>query len=234
VAPPPALPESTKRWLVVAGSVALAVVIFAVGVASMRGNGEQLSEADGAPSAPPSSTPAPEESVLFAPLPAASVPVIVDAGDVVLAAVKSCLETNNLECARAALEPAVAAKAPSAFHVQLLYDLCELEGDHPCMSQIAKQHPKVDRRPKRERLLSLPGLADAAVASPETGSGDQARRLMVTDKAGARTLLETRVFGMTASRLEADLLWTICHEENDRACCATVDTLYPHLTHTAH
>lgn len=210
---------------------ALAVVIFALGLAARGGSDEQVAE--NATTTPPtlSSTPSPEESVLFAPLPVP--PIAVDAGDPVLAAVTACLARNDLPCAHTALEPAVSGKKPSAYHVQLLYDLCELQADRACMATLAKQHPKVDRRAQRERTLSVPGLASPTHAASGTSVGAQAHGLMATDPIGARRLLEVRVFGLKATRVEADLLWTICHDERDATCCATVDTLYPHLTHTA-
>lgn len=230
VAPPAPRNDPAKRWLVVAGSVSFAIMIFAVAVTSLRRAGEHAVETDSGPLLAPSSTPAPEESVLFGPSSVASAPP-VDAGDLVLAEVKACLRTNDLECAHSVLEPVVSGPNPEAYQVQLLYDLCELQVDRDCMARLAKQHPKVDKRAQRERTLSVPGLGSAAPAASGPDVGAQARDLMKTDRPAARTLLETRVFSLKASRGEANLLWIICHDEKDRTCCATIDTLYPHLSH---
>jgi hypothetical protein len=226
---PPPLSESTQRWLVIGGSVAAAVVLFAVVVAARRGGDDPVATEAAAPTQVPSSTPAPEESVLFAPVPVAPQPVTVDAGDAVLAAVMVCLRTNDLLCAHAALD---AEKKPSAYHVQVLYDLCEIEVDRECLAHLVKQHPKVDRRAQRERTLSVPGLASPGPGR-DGGVGDEAHSLMASDPGAVRKLLEARVFGLKANRWEADMLWTVCHDEKDRTCCATIDALYPNLSHKA-
>jgi serine/threonine protein kinase len=223
-ASPPPLSDSAKKWLVAAGSVAFVTVVFGVVVASMGGGREEAAGAGSAP--PPSSAPATEDSVLFAPLPVASAPPVVDAGDVVLAAVTACLVRNDLRCAHAALEPAASGKTASAYNVQLFYDLCELEVDRACMARVAKEHPKVDRRKQRERTLSVPGFSEA-----DASISDQGQRLKATDPPAFRALVESRVFGLKASRGEASALWDVCHAEKDRECCATIDTLYPRLQH---
>jgi hypothetical protein len=99
------------------------------------------------------------------------------------------------------------------------------------MARVAKQHPKVDRRKQRERTLSVPGFSSSAATDADASIGDQARRLKATDPAAARVLVESRVFSLKATRTEASILWDICRDEKDRECCATIDTLYPHLAH---
>jgi serine/threonine protein kinase len=229
LASPSPLPEATKKRLVIAGSVALAVGVFALVVTSVGATGGPVAGAGSAIVTPPPSAPATGDSVLFAPPPVAPAPAVLDAGDLVLAAVTACLAKNDIACAHAALEPVVSGEAPAAYHVQLLYDLCELEADTECLARVAKQHPKVDRRKQRERTLSVPSLASPPPPVAGASVAARARALATTDPAAARALLEPRVFGRKATDEEAQMLYGLCKAQRDATCKSTIKDHYPNV-----
>ena len=73
--------------------------------------------------------------------------------------------------------------------------------------------------------------ATASVKKPPTGGSvaDQARAMLLTDKAGARALLEPRVFGRKATDEEAAMLYGICKEQRDTTCKTTIKEHYPNV-----
>lgn len=72
--------------------------------------------------------------------------------------------------------------------------------------------------------------ATASIKKPPGGSvADQARALLLTDKAGARLLLEPRVFGRKATDEEAQMLYGICKEQRDTTCKSTIKSNYPNV-----
>jgi len=73
--------------------------------------------------------------------------------------------------------------------------------------------------------------ATTSVRKPPTGGSvaDQARALLLTDKAGARALLEPRVFGRKATDEEAQMLYGICKEQRDTGCKTTIKSNYPNV-----
>jgi pSer/pThr/pTyr-binding forkhead associated (FHA) protein len=63
---------------------------------------------------------------------------------------------------------------------------------------------------------------------PATSPLDRARALYLSgDKGGARTILEPRVFGHTASPEEVKFLKDICKEQGDQACRDKIKQMYP-------
>jgi serine/threonine protein kinase len=224
--PPPPMDAATRRWLAIAGGVALSVLVLVLALATLGGPTERAAAASSAPS----SVPASEDSVLFAAPDASPAP----AADAVLSTVQACLARDDLACAHAALEAAVSAKDASAFHVQLLYDLCDLEADRECTARVAKLHPSVDRRPRRVRTLALP--VKVVRAPPPVASGgnrasevEEASDLIRWGQTGrARRLLEPVVFGKYASPKEVDLLWDICKKQDDKDCQKQIAANYPY------
>lgn len=187
------------------------------------------------PASPPSTPAVPSTSAAAPPAPPA---------DPVLAAVDDCLQDANIVCARNALEPTVFAKTATPQQAQVLYDLCEIAVDSACKARIAKAYPKVGRDPRRTLTVHLPvepkpalssklsSLRVSEQAQAMTGSSAaDARAIAATDPAGARAILEPKVFSHQASTEEASLLWSVCKAQKDKDCRAKIDELYPGLPH---
>ena len=161
---------------------------------------------------------APEVPTLVTPT---SAPVI-DAGDPVLAAVEKCLDKDDMACARSALEATVFAKTATTYQAQLLYDLCEIQKDDACKTEIAKLYPKLDKSPKRVRTVRDPSVVDI-----DKSVFSEAAKYSFEDPPRAIAILMPRVQARKASTQEVALLSTICAARKDEGCRAIIEQKYP-------
>lgn len=82
--------------------------------------------------------------------------------------------------------------------------------------------------PTSTTAVKPPPSHSATVKPPAKTPYDQARDLYLNrDLAGARTILEARVFGHQASAEEVKFLREICKEQADKACRSKIDQMYP-------
>ena len=167
VTPPSPMSASTRKWLVVAGSVAVSAGVFALVVTSFGGDREPVAQTNGtAVSTTPTSSPAPEESVLFAPLPVAPLPLapapVRDAAarEPALTAPRAsslppvqpngsvadrarALLMSDSAAARALLEPRVFGRKATDEEATMLYGICKVQHDTTCKNTIKEHYPNV-------------------------------------------------------------------------------------------
>jgi serine/threonine-protein kinase len=241
----PSLPNARRSgqkppsWPLVAGGGSLALVLVVGALASRGWNDTDVEQPAASESAAVSvhrPSPLPRYDLPEVDLDASAAltppPAPIDAGDPLVNAVNECLAKDDTPCARNVLEPPVFAQNATPFQAQVLYDLCQVGSDVPCMKTVISKYPTLDHADTRTltvRVGNSTTLPKSQLRGQPGSVAAKARVQMVDDPKGARRLLQPRVYAQLATPEEARLLREICEFQHDAPCNETIAELYPNL-----